>query len=54
MSRRFTTTIQENDHTGELYIILPDDLTEDLGWLPSDVLTYEIDDSTAKFVKDND
>ncbi len=54
MTRRFITEIQEDDHTGDLYIILPDDLTEDLGWLPSDILSYEIDDNTAVFVKDTD
>jgi bifunctional DNA-binding transcriptional regulator/antitoxin component of YhaV-PrlF toxin-antitoxin module len=31
MSRRFTTTIEEDEH-GELYFTIPDEILKDLGW----------------------
>lgn len=39
MSRRFTTTIEEDEH-GELYFTIPDEVLQDLGWDVGTVVEY--------------
>jgi|TARA_B100000035_G_scaffold142177_1_gene120975 hypothetical protein len=50
MSRRFILTIDEDDH-GDLFVTLPDELTEELGWLIGDTLQYQVDDETLVVTK---
>ena len=36
----YTLTVQEDKDTGELFIIFPEDVIENLGWTENDELTW--------------
>lgn len=42
---KYTSVVQE-DENGELYIIIPDDLIKELGWVEGMVLVWTIDGDT--------
>lgn len=44
MSHRYILPIEENEDTGELFVTLPDDLLDEMGWYYGDELQYEIED----------
>ena len=44
MSHRYILPIEENEDTGELFVTLPDDLLDEVGWYYGDELQYEIED----------
>jgi bifunctional DNA-binding transcriptional regulator/antitoxin component of YhaV-PrlF toxin-antitoxin module len=39
-STTWSTKVQK-DTDGELYIVLPDDLTDKLNWLPGDIIEFD-------------
>ncbi len=44
MSKRYVLEVQESSE-GELYVELPTELTEEMGWYTGDVIEYFEDDS---------
>ena len=41
MQNKSTLTVGEDPQTGELYLDLPDDLIENMGWSVGDTLTWK-------------
>jgi len=48
---RFTTIIQEDDHTGELYVILPDSVLSEADLMVGDEVEYSVDNETILLEK---
>jgi bifunctional DNA-binding transcriptional regulator/antitoxin component of YhaV-PrlF toxin-antitoxin module len=44
MSRGYVSTVQK-DENGELYIIIPEELINELGWKEKDTLEWRIDEN---------
>jgi hypothetical protein len=42
MSKKYTLNLEEDD-SGDLFVKLPDDLIEELGWLEGDIISYSLD-----------
>lgn len=45
MSQRFTTTIEEDD-LGDLILVIPYEVCEEMGWDVGTELEYELDDQS--------
>lgn len=50
MSKKYTLTLEE-DNDGELFVTLPDDVIEELGWLEGDVISYSVDGDAFMLTK---
>jgi antitoxin component of MazEF toxin-antitoxin module len=50
MSKKYTLNLEEDD-SGDLFVKLPDDLIEELGWLEGDVISYSLDGDTIILTK---
>ena len=53
MTNNFSTTIQECDNTDDLFVELPDQLIESLGWEIGDTIDWQIDDEGIIITKVN-
>jgi len=42
MSQKYTLPLEENED-GDLFLTLPDDVIEELGWIEGDVISYSLD-----------
>ena len=49
---RFTTTIEEDDDTGELFVKLPESLLSAADLNVGDVVEYSVENETIIFTKD--
>lgn len=49
MSKKFVLDVKENEE-GELYIVLPDDVLDELGWVEGDELDYQYDESNESIL----
>lgn len=43
MSHRYVLRVEEDEHTGDYYVTLPNELLDETGWEYGDELQYEID-----------
>jgi|TARA_B100001113_G_scaffold83672_1_gene66524 antitoxin component of MazEF toxin-antitoxin module len=50
---RFTTKILEDDHTGDLYVILPDAIFAEADLMAGDEVEYSVDNETILLEKTN-
>jgi antitoxin component of MazEF toxin-antitoxin module len=50
MSKKYTLNLEEDDN-GDLYVNLPDDVIEELGWLEGDVISYSLEGDSLFLTK---